>query len=188
MFEVDNKLLGVLAVLFPLTIYVTIIVAVLNAPWFNIYANALSDLGIHEGSSAIFNTGIFLSGLIYAFYTLMKLKNTETLTDKVGRIILLIAGVSLALVGVFPKNIKPFHAIFAWGFFILFPIGAILTSLKHKDADKVYWYLAIISLITFLLVITFPWKTVNVTGLAIPELVASTPYVIWHLYEFLTRK
>ncbi len=183
MFERDNKLLGLLAVLFPISTYATIIIAVLNAPWFNIYANALSDLGVHEGSSIIFNFGIFLSGLIYTLYTIIKLKSTENQTNKIGRIILLIAGVSLALVGVFPKNIKPFHTISAWGFFILFPIGAILTSHKYKDTDKVYWYLAIISLITFLTVVTFPWKTINVTGLAIPELVASTPYMIWHIYE-----
>ncbi len=188
MFNVKVKFPNILAILFPLSIYFTIIVAILNAPWFDFYDNALSDLGVHEGSALIFNTGIFLSGLIYGFYGLMKLKSAKNMIDKTGRVILLIAGVSLALVGVFPKNIKPFHTIFAWGFFILFPIGAVMTSIKARDKDKAYWFLAMISLITFLLVITFPWKAVNVTGLAIPELVASTPYVLWHLYEFLKQK
>ncbi|MGQ4891532.1 MAG: DUF998 domain-containing protein [Candidatus Njordarchaeia archaeon] len=189
MAEIKLKYKMILGLLFPIAAYASIFLAMLNAPWFSWKANALSDLGVAPGSDIIFNYGLIISGLIYVIYIILNLREEESYLVIAGYFILILSGIALMLVGIYPENIKIPHLMAAWGYFLSFPIGAIVTSIgeiKEKE-DKLVLVLAIISFVAFITVLIIPWKTLGVTGLAIPEIIAATSNMIWHTY-YLMRK
>ena len=187
--EKENYMSIILGTFFPILAYGTIFLAIFNAPWFNWKLNALSDLGIAPGSSLIFNNGLILSGLLYVFFILLLFKRGCKYIVCFGYLILMVSGISLMLVGVFLENVKVPHLMAAWGYFLFFPIGAVITSLgeTRDNGDTPMLVLAVVALLIFVTVLIIPWRTFGVKGLAIPEIIAATSNMVWHLY-YTARK
>ena len=135
-----------------------------------------------------------IGGILYFIFALMQLENCETLVEEVGFIILSLSGLALFFVGVFPENIRTLHTASAWLYFILFPIGAVTyTEGFFRRTKRLYHfrYTAYLTLVVFIIVVFFPWRNFDVTRLAIPEMIASTMYYIWHflyVYHILYKK
>ena len=155
----------------PIVAYVLIFAAIMSAPWFNWFHNALSDLGgwlgVESGSAPIFNSGLIISGVV-----------------------LPLSGVFLFLIGVFPETAGRIHYYVSVGFFVTFPIGMLIISIfyLYSREDLV---LGIYGLVVFIASIiiwgVIPWKALGATNVAIPEFTSSFIGSIW-VWIFTIKK
>jgi hypothetical membrane protein len=100
--------------------------ATVLSSWFKWDANALSELGVGE-QAVLFNSAVVLGGLLNLFFAVglhRYLGNKRT--AKIGVFSIMASSVSLALLGVFTINYLVIHAIVAFGYFILAPVGFLL--------------------------------------------------------------
>lgn len=93
----------------------TILLAVAMSPWFNIYDNALSDLGhaIRSQAAPVFNAGLVFGGV--SAYTVAVLSSSA---KKVYRVIMACTAVALILVGVFDEVYGRLHFAVSVLFFL----------------------------------------------------------------------
>lgn len=102
-----------------------IALALQASPWFDWFDHNLSDLGVRE-AAGLFNGGLILAGLLgLPFAALLHERAGEEAWRVRGAQALAAGFVLLALVGVFPQDVKPLHGIAAFGFFFLAPLGAM---------------------------------------------------------------
>lgn len=191
--EIRKKLLY-LGALSPIIAYIFIFSAIAVAGTFSWPHNALSDLGIAEPWNnelvpLLFNTGLILSGMFYALFSIGFILSRDSLVGRIGGIVILLDAIALIGIGVFPENIRDLHMFFSVMFFVLLPIALfVLTadfyfSLKDKNLAIASLLLGLIAMIIWLAV---PWKSLGVTRVAIPEFLSSLCGTIW-LYYLLCR-
>ncbi|MCX8205120.1 MAG: DUF998 domain-containing protein [Candidatus Nezhaarchaeota archaeon] len=97
--------------------WVTIFISAYRNPWFDALKHALSDLGGPGATDPwIYNYGLVLTGavvLVYAFY-LAHRSSTKPMTYSSAFIFM--AGLFLALIGVFPSGTRPHTFVSTWFF------------------------------------------------------------------------
>ncbi|MCE4613458.1 MAG: DUF998 domain-containing protein [Desulfurococcales archaeon] len=94
-------------------------------PWFSFLEHAFSDLGSREASSPwVYNYGLIATGLLACLYALGLYLVGETKAEGFASALLLVAGVFLALIGVFPSGTRPHVFVSTW-FFVQMGIGLI---------------------------------------------------------------
>jgi len=124
---------GLSALLVPIISTISIAYAISKADrWFAWQHNWLSDLGVHSGSAAPFNTGLIISGILtimIAIGLLYYLENTKPFM--VGKATFLIAAISLMLIGVFTEDYDPHHYIVSVSFFSLSLISILIFGIGH---------------------------------------------------------
>jgi hypothetical membrane protein len=123
------RVLIILGAIGPLLTLVLLSTDIAISPWFTWTKSALSDLGVHP-YSLLFNGGIFIEGVlnigfIYALYRYFDVK-------KVVAAVLIIAGISLSMVGVFNEHFSGIHITLALIYFVLFPAGIIGFSIPRS--------------------------------------------------------
>jgi hypothetical membrane protein len=93
----------------------------------NHWVSELGEMGV-SSLALMFNIGLFIGGLALAlfFFALGRLRNSRLASVYV--IVGVVAGVSGALVGVFPMNNRSIHIVFALGFFVLGWVAVGLAS------------------------------------------------------------
>ncbi|MEM0117086.1 MAG: DUF998 domain-containing protein [Conexivisphaerales archaeon] len=119
------RLVGLVASVLP---YPFIIVSMLLSPWFNMYEDALSDLGnLNNGLAArIYDSGLTLGGVFVILFSLMLMRgNRGKHFVTVGTLISFI-GIALALIGLFPENAGEIHGIISTFFFGLIVVSMII--------------------------------------------------------------
>jgi len=170
-----------LGIIFPIIAYGAIFVAIANAPWFSWYENALSDLGAYEKTELIFNGGLILAGLVYLIYSLGLFSYLTRPLGKIGALILMFDAISLLLVGAFPETVGTLHGVSAVLYFILFPIAYLLlgTHFIRNENNPNFGVLGYICSVVGLGIWFLPWKTLGVSGIAIPEFLASLANTIY---------
>jgi hypothetical membrane protein len=94
----------------------------------NHWVSELGEVGV-SSLALVFNIGLFVGGLALAlfFFALGRLRSSRLASVYV--IVGVVAGVSGALVGVFPMNNRAIHIVFALGFFVLGWVAVGLASL-----------------------------------------------------------
>lgn len=94
----------------------------------NHWVSELGEMGV-SSLALVFNIGLFVGGLALAafFFALGRLRHSRLANVYV--VVGVIAGVSGALVGVFPMNNRAIHIVFALGFFVLGWVAVGLASL-----------------------------------------------------------
>ena len=181
-----TKYIIMIGYLIPIIAYSMIFIAISMAPWFTWQGNALSDLGAHPGSDVIFNTGLMISGILFVIYSVGLLLNFKEFLDRVGALILIFAGISLFNIGLFPETAGHIHWQVSVMFFVSLPFGILFVSLGHIKKDKALIITGIFVFIASLIIWSFPWASIGVTRVAIPEFLSSLCGVIW--VELLTYK
>ncbi|MEM4312408.1 MAG: DUF998 domain-containing protein [Nitrososphaerales archaeon] len=161
----------------PLTLSM-VIIAVLLAPWFSWYNNALSDLGISDVAN-LFNGALILGGISGILFSLglreaLKSKNCFTL----GITIFMMGSLSLILVGIFTEFYGSLHFYFSASFFLLTPIGMIIIGLSRIKILGFYGYYGIFAGIISLIII-FQVVIPVLKGAAIPEILSSLTIASW---------
>jgi hypothetical membrane protein len=172
-----RKILGVLSATIA---YPFIVASIVLSPWFNFYDNALSDLGnttLHGSTSWIFNSGLMLSGLVTVSFAILVLTQHRSWKYLSWTLLLLISGVDLALVGLFPENLGSIH----WVVSVILFASMALTTLVYSFCS---WPLGspdigalslgcgiVIAIIWF---VAWPWH-----GVAIQEILSSAMMSVW---------
>ncbi|MGQ9565715.1 MAG: DUF998 domain-containing protein [Candidatus Bathyarchaeales archaeon] len=180
-----NKMAGVFGVASPVLAFVLIGLAISRAAWFTWTGNALSDLGVHEESAWLFNSGLFLSGILTVIFAfgVIRFYGTKA-AGRSGAFFLLLAGVFLAAIGVFPETApNNIHYIVSVAFFSALPLSlflqslTLITSTAGRSLGTFTLVMAIIALLPWVIWTAFkPYS-----GVAIPELVSAIAAALWSI-------
>lgn len=105
--------------------------------WFIFTEHAFSDLGGQASENPwIYNHGMVMLGVLMLLYSLALIKNSLNKIECVGGAFMFIAGVFLALIGIYPSGTRPHNFVSTWFFvqadlaIIAWGIGLLLSGLK----------------------------------------------------------
>lgn len=99
--------------------WTTIIASIMINPWFNLYEDALSDLGaLGLETSYIFNSGLVVTGIVFAVYAGILVEITENRVSAMASGIAITAAAHLIMIAVFPSGTEP-HRFVSLEFFLL---------------------------------------------------------------------
>lgn len=122
----------------------------------NHWVSELGEVGV-SALAVVFNVGLMVGGLAFALFMgamgILRRSRLAWTYTTVG----VVAGISCALVGVFPMNQRSIHIVFALGFFVLGWIAVALASIdvwRRPDARFARW-LPILGAITVALFLLF---------------------------------
>jgi hypothetical membrane protein len=97
--------------------WVVIYLAISHNPWFVFTEHAFSDLGGPMAEDAgIFNNGLIVLGGLFILYALTLIGDAINKVETVGGAFALMAGVFLALIGVYPSGTTPHTFVSIWFF------------------------------------------------------------------------
>jgi len=169
------NLYGKFGIIAPLVGFLVILAAVLSAPWFNWWTNALSDLGVEGLSATIFNNGLKLTAFLMVIFSLGIKEIADD--DKIGLagfVLFLLGSMALLGIGVFPEGTS-LHYPFSVAFFVIMPIsiwviGYFMIKGGLGNLGKISIVLGVAAAIIWI-----PgWD-----GVAIPEAISALAYAIW---------
>jgi hypothetical membrane protein len=162
--------IGILA---PLYTILSIGVSIVFSPWFSWTNNALSDLGVSP-LAPIFNSGLIIGGILSSFFSMALARaERQSLPCYLGSILLLLACLSLAGIGIFPESFGRLHFYVSLAFFVLLIIASIILGIGFmmRPGTKP---LGILSASVGILGI-LAWTTMRFPGVAIPEAISAFP-------------
>ncbi|MEM2940663.1 MAG: DUF998 domain-containing protein [Thermoproteota archaeon] len=173
------RLLGVLSAV---VAYPFIAFSIVLSPWFNFYNNALSDLGNIARNTPVayvFNAGLILSGLLTVSFALLVSFKNHSWKYLSWSILLMVAGVNLALIGVFPEDAGIIHRLVSTIFFLsLFSVMLMYSFCSWVLGTKATGIVALVFSMMSIIVWAVKWGW---RGVAIQETVASLMASIWLL-------
>lgn len=182
---------GLFGIISPILTFILISLAISHAAsWFSWTGNALSDLGVHEESAVLFNSGLTAGGIlnmVFAFGVMSSYKNQ--MIGRCGAFFLLVTGIFLASIGIFPETSpNNIHYIASVAFFAAFPMSlliqsaALLSTHSRRKLGAFTLIMAITAAIPW--AIWMPLKPYR--GVAIPELVSGLAAATWSIVMGLT--
>jgi hypothetical membrane protein len=172
-----KKITGLCGILVPFVFLISILIAMLNSPWFKWTDNALSDLGAEGISAFFFNNGLILAGFLGLIFSIGLIK---ILTIKIGGYFLAISSISLVFVGIFPVTVFDLHYIASASFFITMTIGMLIIGItirNNKNNLNMGNKAVYIALIAFVSPITLYYFN----GIAIPEMIICFFIFLWYM-------
>ena len=102
------KISGVSGIVTPIVAFAFISLAIVYSPQFSWTENALSDLGVQEGVTAVlFNYGLIIVGILALVFASGLFVLQKTMLGKIGAFIFVLAALTLMAIDVFPENVKP---------------------------------------------------------------------------------
>jgi hypothetical membrane protein len=170
------RALGIAAGIVP---WLFILASMLLSPWFNIFDNALSDLGntsLNSPVAYIFDVGLVLSGLLAAGFGLALSARRRTWKFVAWSIPLTLASVDLSLIGALNESIGSIHGAVSVVFFLMIIVTTLVFSyvswpLSAPDLGGLALIFGISSALIWF--IPWPWK-----GVAIQESATSAVMAI----------
>jgi hypothetical membrane protein len=187
------EIAGIIGLIAPFFSFACIILAIASWTQFSWANNALSDLGVQNGTtSSIFNIGLVVTGILFIIFAIGLYSFAgKQLLGKGGVMVFFLACMALIAIGVFNESFSPTHYIVSVTFFVFLPIsmlifvGAFWRDGKHK--------LSMFTLVIGLAAAT-PWIlqfAINyVSKVAIPEFasgLAGSAWVIVLAYIMLKK-
>ena len=172
--------LRVLGVVAALAAYPSILASIALSPWFNVYDNALSDLGNTVTNGLVgylYDAGLILSGaLVLTFAALLSGRSSDRKT-LVWTIPLVVASFDLAMVGVFSENTGHIQGVVSEVFFLMIVVTMLTYSyvswpLGAPRIGAVALAFGILS--AFIWFYSWPWS-----GVALQESVTSGMTAVW---------
>ena len=122
----------------------------------NHWVSELGEVGVSR-LALVFNVGLFVGGLALAlfFFALGRMRHSRLANIYV--LVGVIAGVSGALVGVFPMNNRSIHIIFAMGFFVLgwVAVGLASYDIWHRPEPRFSRWLPALGALTVTVFLLF---------------------------------
>lgn len=174
------RALGKFGVAAALAAYPFILASIALSPWFNIYDNALSDLGntVSNGQVGyVYDAGLVVAVALISSFALLLSRRIHDRRVLVWTIPLLIAAVDLAFVGVFSENTGHIHGVVSEVFFLMIVVTMLAYSyvswpLGSPRIGAVALAFGILSAVIWF--VTWPW-----TGVAIQESATSGMTAVW---------
>lgn len=173
------RLIGILGAVLA---YPFIAISIILTPWFNFYDNALSDLGNIAWNAPIahvYNAGLILSGFLVALFALLTSLKHRLWSYLSWSILLMLTGLDLALIGVFPEDAGRIHGVVSIIFFTMMIIvmlvyGLCSLTVKNYFAGVLSIALSVASAIVWM--VKWGWR-----GVAVQETLTSLMATIWLL-------
>jgi len=176
------KISGVSSILAPLVAFTFISLAIVYSPQFSWTENALSDLGVMEGVTAVlFNSGLIISGILAIIFAcgLFVFLDDRTL-GRIGAFIFTLAALALVAIGIFTENFGRIHYYVSVAFFTFAPISMLIICATFFVVGKVKLGLfTFITAITAALVWVLQFAMQYVPNVAIPETISALPVSMW---------
>ncbi len=172
------KISGISGMIVPFIAFTLILLAIAYSPNFSWTENALSDLGVQEGVTAVlFNTGLIISGILaILFATGLFTFLQENLLSRIGALVLVLDTLSLTAIGVFPENVEPLHLYASVAFFALLPVSTVLIGVAFLRTSRTK-----LGFFTFAtaMVAALVWIIPFGKGVAIPETLSGLSASTW---------
>jgi hypothetical membrane protein len=176
------KIVGVAGLVAPPFVFTCIFTSIATWPHFSWVNNALSDLGVQNGATAIiFNTGLIVGGLLFIIFAtgLFNIASKHVI-GKAGTAIFVLACLMLIAIGVFNENLSPTHYLVSVGLFVFMPISMLTLTVafwaEGKHRLSVFTFaLAISAAAVWVLEFTIHYAS----GVAIPEFISGLAGAIW---------
>ena len=176
------KISGIAGFAATLVVFSCIIIAVASWSQFSWVNNALSDLGVQNGATAIvFNCGLVFGGLLFFVFAVGLFRfASDGFVGKLGAAVFVLACVMLMSIGVFNENFSPTHYIVSVGLFTLMPISMLFLVaafwVQGKQRMSVFTLgLALFAATVWLLEFAVSYDS----GVAIPEFVSGLAGAAW---------
>ncbi len=176
------RIAGFCGILAPVVAFTSILLAINSYAQFSWVENALSDLGVVTGVTALlFNYGLIISGILGLVFSVgLLLFLGKRFENRIGACFFALACLSLIAIGFFPENIKPTHYLVSVAFFILLPISMFVLSIAFWLMKQVRMTLftlliAMFAAATWVLHFSFQYTP----GVAIPEALSGLAGSIW---------
>jgi hypothetical membrane protein len=113
-----------------------IILSIHMTPWFDIYKNALSDMGTPDSPSRnIFNNGLIFTGIIALSLPIFASLSSRSRWGQASAGVFLLAVIHLILIGIYPEGTGP-HYYVSVEFFVLKWIGALFYSIGLLSSGR----------------------------------------------------
>ena len=174
--QLTGGLCGIIGIILPMGM---IFVAIQRSPWFDWRTNVLSDLGVHN-TAPLFNSAMILGGiltLVFVFGLRSFLSKTKLTTS--GIACLLLGSISLIFIGIFTLAIPVIHAIVAYSYFTLTPLGMLLIAFGERTV-RLRWFSVIVGCSALLAIYLIPFALTPFSlGFGIPELLETSMLEIW---------
>lgn len=174
-----RRILGILSAVMA---YPFIMVSIFLSPWFNFYDNALSDLGNiarNRSVAYVYNSGLIIAGSLVSLFALLISIRYRSWKYLPWSALLMITGVSLALVGVFPEDAGRIHGLVSTVFFFMMALTMLVYSLcawplRSSAIAIAAFAFSLASILVWS--IEWSWK-----GVAIQETISSLMASVWLL-------
>ena len=162
--------------------YPFILASIVLSPWFNLYNNALSDLGntVANGQVGyVYDAGLVVAGAFVLTFGVLLSNRSHDRRTLVWTVPLIVAAFDLAMVGVFSENTGHIHGIVSEIFFLMIVVAMLAYSyvswpLGSPRIGAVALAFGILS--AFIWFNSWPWS-----GVAIQESVTSGMTAVWLL-------
>lgn len=172
--------LGVLGGFAALSAYPFVLVSIVLSPWFNIFDNALSDLGnlaTNGRAGYVYDAGLILSGCLILVFAALYSKESRDRRTLIWTGPLAVAALDLALVGVFSESTGHIHGVVSEIFFLMIVVTMLSYSyvswpLGSPRIGAVALVFGILSALIWF--VTWPWP-----GVAIQESATSAMTAFW---------
>ena len=176
------RISGTCGFLAPIFAFAFIFLAVVSYPQFSWVDNALSDLGVVAGVTAVlFNSGLIISGILcFIFATGLFVFLDERAVSRKGAFVLVLASLALVAIGVFPESVRPVHYFVSVAFFVFLPVSLLVIV-------EAFWLMGQVRMAVFTLLVAIvaaaPWVVLllvrYVSGVAVPEAVSAFAGSVW---------
>ena len=178
------KIAGIAGFIGPIFVFICILAAVASWSQFSWVNNALSDLGVQSGVTAvIFNIGLVVGGLLFLIFAIGLFRFVgKHFVGKVGAAVFAVACIMLILIGVFNENFSPTHYLVSVGLFVAMPISLLILVAAFWAEGKrklSVFTLALALVAAAVWVVEFTVQ--YVPGVAIPEFVSGVAGAVWVL-------
>lgn len=142
----------------------------------------LSHWSVTDPISKIWNNSLILLGISTWINQWIWLKRHRRISKKIlPKILFTLVSVCLVLTGIFTVDFKILHNIFAFSYFLLYPLSIFITSYLNRSSIRwsnwVTMMITSISMITIPLVILPIWE-----GMAMAELAHSGCVIWWNIW------
>jgi hypothetical membrane protein len=177
--NMPTRLAGLFGIITPILTLTLIFVSIALSPWFNWHNNALSDMGV-SSTANFFNAALAIGGVLYLMFAIGFLRwlNLSSMLSKMAAVFLLVGGVGLLLIGIFPEDAGRIHYVVAVTYFVATPLAyALLGVVLLKRGERTPGVLSIAAgLGALCMILLVPHKR-----WAVPEILAAVLIGAWTL-------
>lgn len=176
------KVSGLCGILAPVIAFTCILCAIASYSQFSWFNDALSDLGVVEGATAVFfNLGLTVGGVLAFVFGLGLFRFLHgKVLGFVGTFFFILDALALTLIGIFPESARPMHYYASVAFFGLFPISMLLVCAELLASRRVKMGLFTLGVAIFAAIVWIVQFTVRpFEGVAIPEVLSALAASAW---------
>lgn len=156
-----------------------LLLAVFRSPWFSWTENYLSVLGAEGSATALYNSGLVLTGLFSLMFAI-GLGGSLLAGSWLGRsgmMSLVLGSSGLAVMGIFPRTAGLPHDLASLAFFVFTSLAIVLVGIMAIATSKRGW--GVLSLMAVIFVVPLqlaprPWG-----GGAVLQIISCLPWSLW---------